>query len=238
MRYLEALEEDRFEVLPAPVFAKGFLRQYARFVGLDPDDVVNHYLAASQENEDEDKTSDDHARVSHSSAPVWIVVAGLVIGLVAVMAAIFTVTYLSRSESPARPPEQASPSPPAVALPAPQPEAEPEPIQEVAEPAVPLVVTLDFTGECWVEARIDRDRRVTELRVQGESLRLEAEEEISLTLGDPSVVRIEANGDPVDTQAPPGQVLRDFLITVPEPPANQGDNDPEPSGNLSPGTGT
>ena len=27
IRYLEALEVDRFDVLPAPVFTKGFLRQ-------------------------------------------------------------------------------------------------------------------------------------------------------------------------------------------------------------------
>ena len=36
MSYLRAFEEDRFDVLPAPLFAKGFLRQYARYVGLDP----------------------------------------------------------------------------------------------------------------------------------------------------------------------------------------------------------
>src|SRR5919106_4236636 len=48
MRYLEALEEDRFEVLPAPIFAKGFLREYAKYVGLDADEVVNFYIAADQ----------------------------------------------------------------------------------------------------------------------------------------------------------------------------------------------
>jgi hypothetical protein len=109
------------------------------------------------------------------------------------------------------------------------------------------VVTLDFTGECWVEARIDRDRRVTELRVQGESLRLEAREEVSLTLGDPSVVRIEANGEPVDTKAPAGQVLRDFVIALPEPTETEVES-PEPMPNVPqpsedsptepPGTGT
>src|ERR687891_907511 len=45
LRYLEAMEEDRFDTLPAPIFAKGFLREYARYVGLSPDEVVNHYLS-------------------------------------------------------------------------------------------------------------------------------------------------------------------------------------------------
>ncbi|MGH9361710.1 MAG: helix-turn-helix domain-containing protein, partial [Thermoanaerobaculia bacterium] len=48
LRYLEAMEEDRFDILPAPIFAKGFLREYARHVGLSPDEVVNHFLAVHQ----------------------------------------------------------------------------------------------------------------------------------------------------------------------------------------------
>ncbi|HET9228574.1 MAG TPA: helix-turn-helix transcriptional regulator, partial [Thermoanaerobaculia bacterium] len=44
LRYLEAMEDNRFDLLPAPIFAKGFLREYARYVGLSPDEVVNHYL--------------------------------------------------------------------------------------------------------------------------------------------------------------------------------------------------
>src|SRR5688572_25847284 len=42
LRYLQAMEADRFDLLPAPIFAKGFLREYARYVGLSPDEVVNH----------------------------------------------------------------------------------------------------------------------------------------------------------------------------------------------------
>ena len=47
LRYLEALEMDRFDALPAPVFARGFLREYARVVGLDADEVVNLFLVAA-----------------------------------------------------------------------------------------------------------------------------------------------------------------------------------------------
>ncbi|MEE8336941.1 MAG: helix-turn-helix domain-containing protein [Dehalococcoidia bacterium] len=35
--YIEALEQERFELLPAPVYARGFLRAYARHLGLDED---------------------------------------------------------------------------------------------------------------------------------------------------------------------------------------------------------
>lgn len=38
--YLEALEADDWEALPAPVYTRGFMRLYAREVGLDPEAVV------------------------------------------------------------------------------------------------------------------------------------------------------------------------------------------------------
>ena len=38
--YLEALENARFDLLPAPVYARGFMRSYARYLGLDPDEAL------------------------------------------------------------------------------------------------------------------------------------------------------------------------------------------------------
>jgi cytoskeleton protein RodZ len=46
-RMLQALEEDRFNQLPGGIFNKGFVRAYARFVGLDEDQTVADYLDAS-----------------------------------------------------------------------------------------------------------------------------------------------------------------------------------------------
>ncbi|GAC1365306.1 MAG: hypothetical protein NVSMB47_16690 [Polyangiales bacterium] len=43
---LERLEADRFDDLPGEVFVRGFLRAYARTVGVDPDEVLAHYGAA------------------------------------------------------------------------------------------------------------------------------------------------------------------------------------------------
>ena len=38
--YLLALEEEHYDVLPAPVYARGFMRSYARYLGLDPEEAV------------------------------------------------------------------------------------------------------------------------------------------------------------------------------------------------------
>jgi cytoskeleton protein RodZ len=44
LRYLEALEENRFDQLPGGLFNKGFIRAYAKFIGLDGETLVNVYL--------------------------------------------------------------------------------------------------------------------------------------------------------------------------------------------------
>jgi len=38
--YLEALEQEEFTKLPAPVYARGFLRPYAGYLGLDPGELM------------------------------------------------------------------------------------------------------------------------------------------------------------------------------------------------------
>lgn len=39
-RYLQALEAEQFEVIPAPVYARGFLRSYSQYLGLDPAEAL------------------------------------------------------------------------------------------------------------------------------------------------------------------------------------------------------
>jgi cytoskeletal protein RodZ len=42
-RYLKAIEEDRYELLPAIPYVKGFLNVYARYLTLNPKDIVLQY---------------------------------------------------------------------------------------------------------------------------------------------------------------------------------------------------
>ncbi len=41
---LEAIEENNFEEITAPIFVKGYLRAYARIVSLDEDEMIHQYL--------------------------------------------------------------------------------------------------------------------------------------------------------------------------------------------------
>jgi hypothetical protein len=42
-KYLRALEDERFDILPAPTYIKGFLRSYAEALGLDGQPFVDEY---------------------------------------------------------------------------------------------------------------------------------------------------------------------------------------------------
>ncbi|MCI0567480.1 MAG: helix-turn-helix domain-containing protein [Acidobacteria bacterium] len=44
LKYLEAMEGNRFDQLPGGLFNKGFIRAYAKFIGLDGETLVNVYL--------------------------------------------------------------------------------------------------------------------------------------------------------------------------------------------------
>ncbi len=54
LQRLRELENDRLEDMPAEIFVRGFIRSYAEFIGLNPDEVILRYeeeLKALQEKE-------------------------------------------------------------------------------------------------------------------------------------------------------------------------------------------
>jgi cytoskeletal protein RodZ len=218
LRYLEAMEADRFDLLPAPIFAKGFLREYARYVGLSPDDVVNHYLSVHYpEDLPADPKEDTKVRsrpkpVDPGQPPVrrnWSY--GMVLGLagVVLLVLVAVAAWLAdrRDEEPAT-------TAPSIAAPPPAPVVPPPPAPP-PEPKAPIEVSLDFTKDCWVEAVIDGKNRLAELRTQGEALQLEAEQSIVfLKLGNAGVVDVQVNGYPLELNARDGEVVSGLVIDL------------------------
>src|SRR5262245_3590913 len=49
VRFLQALESDRIDVLPGGIFRRSFVKAYADYVGLDPDRTVSDFLNAQGE---------------------------------------------------------------------------------------------------------------------------------------------------------------------------------------------
>ena len=213
IRYLEALEDDRFEALPAPVFAKGFLREYARYVGLDPDEVVNHYLAARQDaTVEEAERAIATQRASHPPRSRGWLWSALLLVLLAAAAGGWAFWRQRRDRAPA----PAAP-PPAAAAPAPVAPTPTPPAQApVAE--APLRVTVDFTADSWIDARVDGKSSFSELRVQGESLQLEAQQEVVLSLSNAGGAHVEVNGRPFALAPAADGSVRDVRIALEAPP--------------------
>ena len=53
LQYLQALEADDFSAMPSPVQARGFLRNYAQYLDLDLDQIVEELRASQPEPEAE-----------------------------------------------------------------------------------------------------------------------------------------------------------------------------------------
>lgn len=57
-RMLRAIEDEHFDLLPGGVFNKGFVRAYARQIGLDEEEAIADYLIALRENQEQSIQAD------------------------------------------------------------------------------------------------------------------------------------------------------------------------------------
>ncbi len=86
---LEAIEAEDHEKLPAKVYAVGFIRAYAREVGLDPDEAVHRYHLHQDSEADEkmrlgwDRTDEIYTKPNRHFRWLFYLLAGLVLVLVA-----------------------------------------------------------------------------------------------------------------------------------------------------------
>src|SRR5258706_793047 len=81
-RSLRALEEEDFDQLPGGIFNKGFVRAYAKYLGIDEEQAVADYLTAAGEGEQPLPNPSGNAPAEHSTirdeskgGGVWIALA-------------------------------------------------------------------------------------------------------------------------------------------------------------------
>lgn len=85
-KYLEALELENFGILPAPVYARGFLRSYASYLGLEPKELLPFFpVGHVEEPVLEDLPEVSEPRTWNPSTLVAIGVVGALIVLVIVL---------------------------------------------------------------------------------------------------------------------------------------------------------
>jgi hypothetical protein len=80
-RYLRALEEETFDVLPAQTYVKGFLRTYADYLGLDGQLYVDEYNSRYGVGEEEPREPVVARRSSHVRSHHRLERRGVLLGL-------------------------------------------------------------------------------------------------------------------------------------------------------------
>jgi cytoskeletal protein RodZ len=146
-KYLQALEDEEFDVLPGPAYVRGFLRTYAEALGLDTNLLVDEYNERHAPREDDLPAIQPvgiRAPVTQLARPMAILAVGFVVfGGVAVWQLGFT----SAKRTPI--PTAAAEAPRVVVKPVTRRTAAVKPA--VVRPAT-LVVRAS-RGDCWVLVR-------------------------------------------------------------------------------------
>jgi cytoskeleton protein RodZ len=101
-KYLRALENEEFSMLPGPTFVKTFLRTYAEALGLDPHMLVEEYRAAHEVGDEPEVltplgppgSTRERRRLGSPRPPVGPLVA-IGLGVLAVIGALLVIGLLS-----------------------------------------------------------------------------------------------------------------------------------------------
>lgn len=214
---VRALERNEFEVLGAPVFAKGHLRKYAQLVGVEIDDVLVDYYSLNRSVGMPPVVGKVRKPVREMSPGPWIV--AIVVLIIAA-----TAYWWFVEREPAPEPVSVVTPPPDVALEntrsedlaaavndtvpqvsAQYPEAnteEPEAGPATAPPQEPpplaegdIRLGLEFTGECWTEITDAAGQRLFfDLGRDGRSVEVTGRAPLSVLFGNANNVSIEVNG--------------------------------------------
>jgi cytoskeleton protein RodZ len=214
VRFLKALEEDRLDVLPGGIYPRAFVKQYALFLGLDPERTVADFLLRQGRPEPERRPA---------KAERWPrVTPGAVFFAVVVVVAAFLTFRRPAAEDKGVPlaaaPTSAPPTAPAVLptdrlYPPPAPKSAPEPAPDT------LLLTMTAQQDCWVEARADGETMINRVLAEGESETLEARGEIVLSVGNAGGLSIRVNDRPGLPLGRNGEVRKNIVITRKSLPA-------------------
>jgi cytoskeleton protein RodZ len=218
-RYLEALEEGAGpEAFPGIPYARGFLREYARYLGLDPEPLLRSHPATRDGLEPPSLALVPVPEVEPPSRRTWMAVAAASIALLAGLIALGRAAERNRPapEAGARlSPPAASPSAPAASgvgagvsgVP-----LDDERVSASDRPATGITLVVGVGGErCWVRAVVDGRQLLAETLRPGQTRTIEAARQVDLTLGNARAVRLMVNGKPL-ALPPDATVVRLTLV--------------------------
>ena len=203
IRFLQALEQDRVDVLPGGIFPRAFVRQYGKYLGLDPERLVAEFVFAYGGDPVPARTPSGKVHLDHSGR--WWIIGAAALVVVALLAW----KALSRPPAEVRT-EAVTPSAPPLTFP--QDRVYPPPSAGANAPAG-VAVALAVRKQSWVEARVDGTTVLSRVMNVGETHRLDARESVTLSSGNAGGVEYSLNGAPAVVLGRDGEVRRNVVIT-------------------------
>ena len=226
---VRALERNEFDVLGAPVFAKGHLRKYAELVGIDPDDVLEDYYKMTRQDALPPVVVARRRMRQEVSPGPWIAV--IIVIIVAAAAYWWFAVYSAQQPAPASQPQVESAQQSAAAAdslavePGPtEVQAQPEPVMAEPEPEIAeqpvadgeVALALSFSGDCWTEISDATGRRLFfEMGRAGDTVTLSGVAPFAVLFGNVDNVNVRVNGNdyPVSSSNPGSRMARLTIMT-------------------------
>jgi transcriptional regulator with XRE-family HTH domain len=214
LRYLEALEDDRLDVIPGRFFVRAILRSYAKAIGLDETQLLKRYDESTQFNEQLEYTEAGTAPQPARTGPrKWAPAAIGILALVIAVPLLYVFVFSPREEG--RPPQKAQASAaPAEDVPAPV-TAAPTPSPALpAEAIKDLRLDISFSEETWLQVYADGQLVWDGIKTAGESLHVRAERKLVLNSGNAGGMDFLLNGKKAQSLGPRGAVRKNVRITL------------------------
>lgn len=204
LRALEALEAGRYEDVGAEIFVRGFLRHYARYLGLDPEEVVMRY----QESRVPEPPEEPRERPRHgwvNTVPSWLkwAVAGAVAAI-----AVAIVFWPSRETPPRATPTAALLPLPVTAPVQARPVTSPAAVTDAQVKLAPVDLLVRAESVSYVKAWVDGGQPLERELSAGQEWHLRGQKKIEFLTGNAGGVKLWLNGREVAPLGPPGRVRK------------------------------
>jgi len=202
-RFLEALETNApIDTYPAPVYGRAFLREYAVFLGVDPEPLVATFRSA----EPVEEVPLSLVREAVPAPRRWPQRVLLALSI-ALLAGLAVFGLLKGRTSLTHVPSQAAPPARPAAAASPGPTAAPTTPPPATARVTGIAAALHLTGPCWVQVRADGVTSFTATMQPGQAKTFRAKRELLLTLGNAGGATLAVDGRRIVTGAT-GQVVR------------------------------
>jgi cytoskeleton protein RodZ len=203
-RIIAAIEHNDVQGIPPKPFGRGFVRAYAREVGLDPEQTVHDYFSQFPPAPP-DPGHPPPAAEPWPARTSWLGAAGLVAVVLVTLAVLRGGAGESVDHAPPAPVGTAGAS---TARAAESPKAngmigrsEEAPVRQEG-----LAVVVIADRECWVTATADGERTLYQLLQAGTRHSVRADREIAIRAGDAGALRVAINGRDTGPLGMDGQV--------------------------------